>query len=193
MFKVFGHERVSVINGGLSAWQAAGGPVESAEPALLPPSSHGDYSPSFNPQMVSDWREVLDVVTAGSAQIVDARSEARFRCEAPEPRPGLPGGNIPGSLNLPFTEVVYPDDMSRFRPLGEITAAFDRAGVVPGARVIFTCGSGVTAAVVLFAMNLIRNNATNTAIYDGTTALCCIISKALSNRSVFVSVFVLLC
>lgn len=83
-------------------------------------------------------------------------------------RPGLPGGHIPGSLNLPFTSIVQPDDVTKFRSLPEIRAAFDDAGIVLGSKVITTCGSGVSAAVLTLGLYLLDVELEHVPVYDGS-------------------------
>lgn len=108
------------------------------------------------------------MVNDGTAQIVDARSMARFLAHAPEPRAGLVGGHIPGSLCLPFTNILQEKDMTKFRSLNEIKDAVNDSGLVLGANVVFSCGSGVTAAVLYFALHLLGIEMNKLALYDGS-------------------------
>eukprot|EP01032_Pedospumella_encystans_P014649 gene14649-16806_t len=165
MFRLFGHDRVSILNGGLPAWVAAGGATESGDVVAPTPSN---FKSKLNPDYVASWQNVLAVVNDGSAQIVDARSMPRFLAEAPEPRPGLIGGHIPGSLCIPFTTIVHEDDVTRFRSVNEIKDVVMDSGVILGAKCIFSCGSGVTAAVVYFAMHLLGIEMSKLAVYDGS-------------------------
>jgi thiosulfate/3-mercaptopyruvate sulfurtransferase len=165
MLKAFGHKNVSILNGGLNAWRQAGGLVATGNDQA---SGTTGYVAKLNKNMIADWTAVLDIVHSGSSQIVDARAAARFRCQAPEPRPGLPSGHIPGSLNVPFTSVVKPDDFTAFRSQEEIAQTFLDAGLIPGSKVVATCGSGVTAAVLIFGMHLVPGYPPNMLqIYDG--------------------------
>eukprot|EP01039_Chlorochromonas_danica_P009491 gene9491-10482_t len=165
-FKVFGHDKVSILNGGLPAWKNEQGPVDQGPITTTTP--RGNFSVHYRPEMVADWRRVLEVVENGSAQILDARSKARFLGQAPEPRPSLPSGHIPGSLSLPFTEIVEEKDATRFRELAQIRDAFVEAGFIMGSNAIFSCGSGVTAAVLLFGLHLIGKDLKTTQLYDGS-------------------------
>lgn len=165
-FRVFGHEKVSVLNGGLGAWKAASGRVESGPRTAPPP--RGQFTAKLNSAMVADWREVLRVVETGSAQIIDARSLARFLAQAPEPRPGLPGGHIPGSLSLPHGSITKETDCSELRSPAEIRDAFVNAGFVMGSNAVLTCGSGVTAAVLLFGLHLLGKDMSTLKLYDGS-------------------------
>jgi thiosulfate/3-mercaptopyruvate sulfurtransferase len=165
-FRVFGHDKISILQGGIDAWKQANGPIESGE--IQPPSSKGKFTADYNRQLVADAQQVLSVVMTGSKQIVDARSKARFLGQAPEPRPGLAGGHIPGSLSLPFTEIVESSDSSRFKSLQDIKTAFQEAGLILGSDVIFTCGSGVTASILLFGLHLLGQDMKKLAVYDGS-------------------------
>jgi thiosulfate/3-mercaptopyruvate sulfurtransferase len=163
--RLFGHDNVSILNGGLPAWKAAGGPTESGAPAAVEKTT---YQAKLNNNLVVKAEDVLAIVQSGAAQIVDARSTARFMGEAPEPRPGLAGGHIPGSLNLPFTAILREDDMTKFRSPLEIKEKVQSAGVILGSNVVFTCGSGVTAAVLYFGMHLLGIDMNKLAVYDGS-------------------------
>ena len=165
MFRLFGHDKVSILNGGLAAWKSAGGATENG--AVSPPSK-STFTAKINPNYVLKADDVLTIVNSGAAQIVDARSMARFMGEAPEPRAGLPGGHIPGSLCLPFSQLLQPDDPTKFRSPLEIKNAVQEAGVVLGANMVFSCGSGVTAAVLYFGVHLLGIDMSKLALYDGS-------------------------
>lgn len=166
-FRVFGHKNVSLLQGGLQAWeQEAQGSVESGP--VTPATEKGNFHAKLNKKMVADVKQVLDVVHSGSKQIVDARSKERFSGHAPEPRPGLAGGHIPGSLNLPVTEILEKDDFSRFKSPLEVKNAFQNAGIILGSDVITSCGSGVTAAVLFFGLHILGQDMQHLAVYDGS-------------------------
>lgn len=165
MFKLFGHNNVSVLNGGLPAWKAAGGEIETGPAAQV---QRGNFSAKLNEKLVVGVDDVLSIVNTGSAQICDARSAARFLAEAPEPRPGLPSGHIPGSLSLPFTSLMKEGDVNTFRSKEEIRDAFVDSGVVFGSKVVLSCGSGVTAAVLGFGLHLIGKDLESCPVYDGS-------------------------
>jgi thiosulfate/3-mercaptopyruvate sulfurtransferase len=156
--RVMGYPNVFVLDGGLPKWRAEGHPVETAEAAPAP----AQVTPAFDPALVAQLDQVADVLKTGAAQVVDARSAARFRGEAPEPRATLRSGHMPGALNLPFTDVVAAD--GTLKPAAELRAAF---GHVDLARPIVTsCGSGVTASVL--ALALARLGREDVAVYDGS-------------------------
>lgn len=165
MFRLFGHKRVSILHGGLNAWKAVEGPMESGP---VKPPAKGSFNARFNKRMVVSADQVLDIVMTGKSQILDARSTARFLGQAPEPRPGLEGGHIPGSLSLPFSALVKEGDPTTFKSLSEVRDAFIDAGIIMGSRVVFTCGSGVTAAVLCFGLHLLGKDIESLPIYDGS-------------------------
>lgn len=168
-FRAFGHDKVSVLNGGLPAWKALNGPVESgaAETTAAPRSA---FSVPKEPLFHVDWQKVMKVVETGSSQILDARSKGRFLGEAPEPRPGLAGGHIPGSLCLPFNQLLKDGDVTTFKSVPEIRDALTEAGIVVGSNVVCSCGSGVTASVLFFGLHLIGVKMDMLAVYDGSWA-----------------------
>lgn len=167
--RYFGHDKVSLLNGGFNAWTSVNGPVGTGAIFSTGSPTATPYKAKVNEEFNIDWKHLLAVVETGSAQIVDARSAARFRAEVPEPREGLRSGNIPGSLNIPFTSIMDPKDVTKFKSSEEIRKVFEEAGVVFGSRIIFSCGSGVTAAVLHFGMSLLGIGFENKAVvYDGS-------------------------
>jgi thiosulfate/3-mercaptopyruvate sulfurtransferase len=160
MFHVMGHDRVAVLDGGLGLWRREGRPVESRE---VRPAA-GSYHPTFDPSRLRSVDEMASNLASRSEQVIDARSAGRFSGQAPEPRPGLRGGHIPGSLSLPYTELV--DSEGRIRPPAELAARFREAGLDPSRPVVASCGSGVTAAALLHALHLLGQR--RTALYDGS-------------------------
>lgn len=159
-FRVFGHERVRVLDGGLPAWREADLPTEAGEPSPAPTR----FEPSFRPELVRALNQVRQALTDG-VQVVDARPAPRFRGEAPEPRPGLRSGHMPGAKNLPFPDVL---DGPRLKDEADLRAAFAAAGVDPAKPVVTTCGSGMTAAIL--ALALFRLGREDAAVYDGSWA-----------------------
>ena len=160
--KVMGYPQVRVLDGGLRAWKAAGLPVETG-PAPAPVPS--EVTAVFSPERVRSLADVAAALAGQSAQVVDARSSARFRGEAPEPRPGLRSGHMPGALNLPFDRLLTPE--GTLKPPTGLSAEFAAAGVDPARPVITTCGSGVTASVLALALEVLGHPA---AVYDGSWA-----------------------
>ena len=161
MLRVFGHDRVAVLDGGLPKWLAEG--QRLATGAAAP--QRRDFVPSFRPELVRDWRAVLANVTSRAEQFVDARSAGRFAGSEPEPRAGLRGGHVPGSLNLPFAELIDPKSKA-VRPRPEIERLARAAGVDLARPIVTSCGSGVTACVVALGLHLLGRR--DVAVYDGS-------------------------
>lgn len=162
MFRVFGARDVAILEGGFPAWQAEGRSVEQGPGQ---PRQPRHFTARLNHAVVADLTDVQRALKTGSAQVVDARPRDRFRGEAPEPRPGVRSGHMPGSLSLPFTDMVAD---GRLKAPDEIRAAFETAGVDPDRPVITSCGSGVSAAILAVALRQIRRPAK--ALYDGSWA-----------------------
>lgn len=160
MLKRFGARHVAVLDGGLAKWKAEGRPLESGAPQVR----HGHFTPSLDRRGVAAKEDMLALLPAGSHEIVDARGAPRFTGEEPEPRAGVASGHIPGSKNLPQGKLFNPDNsMKRGDAL---RAAFAEAGVDLSKPMVTTCGSGVTAAVVLLGARLLGKE--DVALYDGS-------------------------
>jgi thiosulfate/3-mercaptopyruvate sulfurtransferase len=159
-FRVFGHDRVAVLDGGLAKWRAEGRPVEAGE--QVPPSRR--FAAHFRPELVRDLGQIRENVASPREQLVDARSAGRFAGTEAEPRAGLRGGHIPGSRNLPYGQLFAPDDT--LLPAPALQKAFEDAGLVLGRPIAATCGSGVSACVL--ALGLAALGRRDVAIYDGS-------------------------
>jgi thiosulfate/3-mercaptopyruvate sulfurtransferase len=160
--KTFGAEDVRVLDGGLPAWKRAGFPLQPGEAFPQPATFHA----SLQRDSVRGFEDVAATLLSKGATVIDARSEARFRGEAPEPRPGLSSGHMPGARNLPFDRLV--DGQGQLVPPEKIRELFQDAGVDLSRPAVTTCGSGVTAAVLLFALAASGKN--DVALYDGSWA-----------------------
>lgn len=160
MLKLMGHRDVAVLDGGLPKWVAEGRPTEDLAPVVR------DRHMTVRRQnhMVRDVTQVAAASKLGDHVIVDARSAARFRGEAPEPREGLRSGHIPNSRNVPFNTLLNEDNTLRSND--EIRTIFEAAGVDLSKPIITTCGSGVTAAVLFLALTKIGK--TDLSLYDGS-------------------------
>lgn len=161
-FKVFGARDVAILEGGFPAWTAAGFPTEDG-PAR--PRARRTFTARFNHAAVADRRDVERALLSGTAQVVDARPADRFRGEAPEPRPGVRSGHMPGSFNVPFSEIL---ENGRLKDPTAIKAVLDKAGIDTSRPVITSCGSGVSAAILSLAMESVGQP--TRAIYDGSWA-----------------------
>ncbi|HEY8574691.1 3-mercaptopyruvate sulfurtransferase [Phenylobacterium sp.] len=160
--RTMGFPQVFVLDGGLKKWRAEGRPVETG--GATPASTL--LETVFDPFLVRDLDAVRNLLARREAQLVDARPAARFRGEAPEPRPGLRAGHMPGACNVPAGGLVNPD--GTLKSADELRAAFAAADVDITAPIVTTCGSGVTAAIL--ALALARLGREDVAIYDGSWA-----------------------
>jgi thiosulfate/3-mercaptopyruvate sulfurtransferase len=161
MFRLYGHDRVSVLDGGLAKWKREGRPVEGKPVA----PAKTNFTARFRPELVRLKEDVKANIASKAAQVLDARSAGRFQGKDPEPRAGLRGGHIPGSCNLPYNLLVDPDAKTVL-PAAELRARFQAAGIDPARPVITSCGSGVTACVLALGLHLI--GAGSVAVYDGS-------------------------
>jgi thiosulfate/3-mercaptopyruvate sulfurtransferase len=158
-FRVFGAEQVFVLDGGMPKWKAENRPLETGDPRSRAPKT---FTPRFNRALVASLTDVRTTLN-NSAQVVDARAADRFRGEAPEPRAGLRGGHMPGSFNVPFGQVLQDGRLASHET---IAAAFKNAGVDLDKPVITSCGSGVTASILTFAIEALGKPAGR--VYDGS-------------------------
>jgi thiosulfate/3-mercaptopyruvate sulfurtransferase len=160
MLKHFGARHVAVLDGGLAKWKAEGRPVESGRPEVR----HGHFTPRFDAGAVVDKQRVLGLVGAESHTIVDARGAARFSGAEAEPRPGMVSGRIPGSRNLPQSSLFNPGNTMKRGE--ELRAAYAAAGVDLDKPMVATCGSGITACVLLLGAHLLGKE--DVQLYDGS-------------------------
>ena len=158
MLRTFGVEKVSILGGGLAGWQRDDLLLEEGAVEL----PEGEFNAAFNPEAVVKVTDVLLASHENTAQIIDARPAARFNAEVDEPRPGLRRGHIPGALNVPWTELVREGEL---KTTDELDAIFIGRGVSYDKPIIVSCGSGVTAAVVLLALATL--DVPNVKLYDG--------------------------
>ncbi|MBV0891894.1 3-mercaptopyruvate sulfurtransferase [Paracoccus sp. Z118] len=159
-FRLMGKTDVAVLDGGLAKWQAEGRPVEDMRPI----TRDRHMTTQRQARLVRDVTQVASASKLGDHEIIDARSPERFRGDAPEPRPGLRSGHIPGARNVPFG-TLYNDD-GTMKPPAELRAIFEAAGVDLSRPAITTCGSGITAAVLALALE--RTGHRNWSLYDGS-------------------------
>lgn len=146
--KAFGHESVHVLNN-FKLWVDEGHPVESGE--FWDVDSCTYPIPTFDDSVVAEYEDVVELAKAdpeaGGYQILDARSEGRWKGTDPEPRAGLSSGHMPGSVSVPVSELLDPVTKT-ILPSEELRKVFERKGVKEGAKIVSSCGTGVTAAVV---------------------------------------------
>lgn len=159
-FRAMGHDRVAVLDGGLRKWTAEGRPVETGPPKVAP----ARFRAHLRRAIVRNLEQVRRNIGTRREQVLDARSRGRFAGTEPEPRAGLRGGHIPGSLNLPY-DALYQSDGTMLPPEG-LRQAFAASGVNPARPVATTCGSGITASVLALGLHLIGHR--KVAVYDGS-------------------------
>ena len=167
MMRLFGHGKAAVLDGGLPKWVREGRPVEGGE-APAPPQAV--FVPDLRAERLKGIGDVKRIVRQGGtkgsglALILDARARGRFDGTAPEPRPGLPGGHMPGAASLPSTDLLNPD--GTMKDPAALRALFEAAGVEAERPVVTTCGTGVTACALAFGM--VRAGLPEPAVYDGS-------------------------
>lgn len=160
MFKVMGHNDVAVLDGGLPKWTAEGRPV--SDHPIAPAERH--FTARFNNFLVKNTDDIEAGSGNSSIQIVDARSTGRFEGTEPEPREGLRSGHIPGSISLPYADLLDVDGVMKTPK--EIAELFSGTGLSMTRPVITTCGSGVTAAVLALALDTLGHR--QVGLYDGS-------------------------
>lgn len=162
MFRYFGHDEVAVLDGGLPAWIEAGHPVESGRGKVVPPPH--PFKSRVHPHWVVDADDLLQNIDSKEHLVLDARANPRFKGEAAEPRPGMRAGHIPGSANVPFSDLLN-SETGRFKSVDEVRSRFADAGV-DHLPVVVSCGSGVTACVL--ALGLEIAGLPEPKLYDGS-------------------------
>ena len=161
MLRLFGHHDVAILDGGLPKWKSEGRPLETTQPK----PARRRFTPRFDAALVRDKHALLDNLATGREQVVDARAAGRFDGTVAEVRPGLRSGHIPGSRNLPYDQVTDPDTR-QLRGAAALAELFRGAGVALDRPIVTSCGSGVTACALAFALHLVGHE--RAAVYDGS-------------------------
>lgn len=161
-FRIMGAANVRVLDGGLPKWEAEGRPVADGDPDPAP----ARFAARFRMELVRGLSGLRDDLASDRIQVADARPAARFTGEAPELRPGLRSGHMPGARSLPLASLLNPDGTLKTPEALEAVAA--GAGVDPRSPVTATCGSGITAAGIALALARLGNE--EVAVYDGSWA-----------------------
>lgn len=156
MFKAMGHSNVFVLDGGFPEWIKEGYPTEKQQQTTY---SKGNFEAKFQPELIKNKEQILENISSKKAVLMDARSADRFHATLEEPRVGLRSGHIPGSINVPYTELQQNGKFKSKEELKQILKLNDQP-------LYFTCGSGITACIVLLATELISDNPK--AVYDGS-------------------------
>ena len=162
MFKAFGHNNISLLNGGFPAWLDSGGEVSNKINNLKTTI----YKGKLNKLLIADYQQVLENLTNQKYLVLDARSPERFSGISEEPRPGMKSGHIPKSKNLYFNDLI-DQNTKKFIKKEEIENLIKKSGIDVNKDIICSCGSGVTACIIKFAIELISKNK-NIKIYDGS-------------------------
>lgn len=160
MLKMFGAHDVALLDGGTAKWKAEGRPLTQGKESLR----HRHFTAWSDDKNVRTKADMLSNLHSKAEQVVDARGAARFTGEEADPRPQIAKGHIPGSRNVPYSDLFNAD--GTFKSKGDLNQVFTAAGVDLTKPVITTCGSGITASVVLFALDLLGKD--DTALYDGS-------------------------
>jgi len=161
MLTMFGAQHVAILDGGLAKWKAEGRPLETGKQTL----KQRHYTAWHDEKKVRYKNDMLANIARRAEQVVDARDEGRFSGAVPDFRPGVPSGHIPGSVNVPFYELFNKD--GTFKDKEGLRDAFEAAGVDLSKPVTTTCGGGVTAAVLCFALHLLGKEE-DVSLYDGS-------------------------
>ncbi|UWU94630.1 3-mercaptopyruvate sulfurtransferase [Bradyrhizobium sp. CB1015] len=161
MFLSYGHSNVRILNGGLKKWRTEGRATESGEVKPKPAT----FTASYDANRVRSMQQLIANLESRKEQVIDARAADRFEGRAPEPRPGIRSGHIPGARNVPYN-LLFDAATGEMKPPDELRAAFTNAGVKLDAPIVTSCGSGVSAGVLTLA--LYRLGITDTALYDGS-------------------------
>lgn len=159
MFKAMGHEKVFVLDGGLSAWIEAGNETSDTHRV---PTQTGNFTARLNPESVKSYDQVLENIDSKACTLIDARGKGRFDGTAPEPREGMSSGHVPNSLNLPYTAVLNGEYM---KSKSELETIFDNL-INDEKPLIFSCGSGLTACIILLAAEIVSSNPKS--VFDGS-------------------------
>jgi len=159
LFKVFGFNNVAVLDGGLPDWQNNGFMIETYK---YDDFLEGDFEAELYSELMTDFDGVNDFSEDKNALILDARSETRFKCQVDEPRAGLRRGTIPNSNNLPYTALLNGNKMKSIEELSKI---FNNL-VKDKTKIVFSCGSGITACILALGATLCNIN--NLIVYDGS-------------------------
>jgi len=162
MLRAMGHEEVAVLDGGLPKWKREGRPIED----LIPQPHPRHFTPRPNNALLRNFYQVMENLTSRREQIIDQRSAPRFAGKEAEPRPGVRPGHIPGSFNVPYSELSNEQGMLKSHE--ELVKVFSKGGVDLSRPSVTSCGSGITAAIGLLALQVA--GARDVALYDGSWA-----------------------
>jgi thiosulfate/3-mercaptopyruvate sulfurtransferase len=158
---LFGHDQAAVLDGGLPKWVGEGRPTQAGASAV--PAS-ATFLAEYRASRLRGVGDLMRNVASRSELVLDARAAGRFTGATPEPRPGMRSGHIPGSANVPYTDLLLPD--GTFRSPTEVKARFAKAGIDGSRPLVTSCGSGVTACILTLGLRLA--DLPEGAVYDGS-------------------------
>lgn len=161
MFRLFGYDDVAILSGGLAKWKREKRPLEAGDVATVSRT----LTVNYRPELVRTMEQMRGNMETAAEQVLDARSQGRFDATEPEVRPGIRSGHIPGSKCLHFPKLINPET-AEFLPAGDLQAAFEDGGVDLNQPIIGTCGSGVSACVLVLGLHLLGHE--EYAVYDGS-------------------------
>ena len=162
MFKEFGHEKVFILDGGIVKWKSENQPIDNSSVSLKKKKYLASKDAN---KLVMTKKDVLKNIHDKKFKVIDARSPGRFYAKEPEPRPNLKSGHIPGSINIHYSDLI-DKNKGIFKSKIEIKNIFEKKNININDQIITSCGSGVTACALAFALNMIGKK--NTHIYDGS-------------------------
>ena len=159
MFKAMGHVAVAILDGGLPDWIEQGFETEQKSNVTI---ESGNFEANFQPDLMVDYSFVLSNINTENSLLIDARSAGRFNGTEPDPRKGLKSGHIENSINIPFESVL---ENGKFKPIAALNVIFE---VLQNENrpLVFSCGSGITACIIMLAADLVSQN--KKAVYDGS-------------------------
>ncbi|HEX4081229.1 MAG TPA: 3-mercaptopyruvate sulfurtransferase [Rhizomicrobium sp.] len=160
MLRAMGHEEVAVLDGGFPKWKREGRPIEDLVPQPYP----RHFTPRPNNALSRNFSQLMHNLETAREQVIDLRGAGRFAGREEEPRPGVRCGHIPGSVNMPYSEVTSSE--GTLKPQDQLLEIFSRRGIDPGRACVTSCGSGITAAIGMLA--LVAAGARDVALYDGS-------------------------
>lgn len=159
LFRLMGHRKVFILNGGFKDWKEKSYPISSGEEAV----KEVTFKSNFNKDLVVSLEEMKEIVSSQAAQILDARNALRFAGKQPEPRENLKSGHMKGAINLPFD--IFSDN-GFLKPLDELKKILENANIDLDNPIVTTCGSGVTAAMIVFVLASLGIEGAK--LYDGS-------------------------